>query len=695
MFAHLKIYQRLLLVVAPFLLPIFLLLYSVSDTIDANIHFATDEVAGNAVLRPMVSMLHEVATIRGLSGTLAERAEQRQRHITEVDSAFAALAPLHDRYQDTLELEGEGLAKRGREHLSLAAMKAQWEALKDDYASAGKDDKAEAAMIANLRGWIAHAGDTSNLILDPDLDSYYTMDVTLLALPQALDRLPSAKAFVMDYARTPLQATVNDQTEIAVLARMIQEADHDRIVASLSTALSEDANFYGISPSFEKTLKPLLEEYSAKNTALVKLLTRMARGELIPTAKIERHFAEADAAAYALFTAAINELDVLLNIRIASYEGDKLRILGQGIVTLLIACVIFYFVFRSISVPLSALRETMSHISHGQLDDPVPYTGRKDEIGEMAESIEKLRQNSLHEKALEKEQQDERTRKEARSHKLQELNLLFSTQASQAISVIASAATQLYQACEALNQIVATADHLSGDIGRSSQITSSNVQTVASAAEEMSASIKEISTQLNNSMDITRSAVEEAQRADKSAQHMHEVSTSIGNVTSLIQEIANQINLLSLNATIESARAGEAGKGFAVVASEVKHLAGQTSKATEEIAGQITSVQGVSNEMNDVLRLVKSAVEKVDYFNSSIASAVEQQTAVTNEIVGNMHHATDSIQVINDNIQKISHNTSQASAAVAQVLTASKMLSQQAEILKQQVNDYIEDIQTL
>ncbi len=695
MFAHLRIYQRLLLVVAPFLLPIALLLYSVSDTIDANIHFAEDEVAGNAVLRPMVSMLHDVSAIRGLSGDAAGRAEQHQRLAAEVDKDFAVLAPLHERYRETLELEGAGLSKRRRDHLSLRTMKAQWGALKADYASAGNDDKAEASMIANLRGWIAHAGDTSNLILDPDLDSYYTMDITLLALPQALDRLSAAKAYVLDYARKPLQSTVNDQTEIAVLARMIQEADHDRIAASLTTAFSEDPNFYDVSPSFERTLKPLLAEYSERNSDLVKLLQRMARGELIATSKIERYFAEADAAAYKLFAAAIDELDVLLQVRIASYEADKLRILGQGIITLLIACVIFYFVFRSISVPLSALRETMSHISHGLLDDPVPYTGRKDEIGEMAESIEKLRQNSLHEKALEKEQQDEHVRKEKRSQKLQELNLLFSTQASQAISVIANAATQLYQACEALNQIVANADRLSGDIGRSSQITSSNVQTVASAAEEMSASIKEISTQLNNSMDITRSAVEEAQRADKSAQHMHEVSTAIGNVTSLIQEIANQINLLSLNATIESARAGEAGKGFAVVASEVKHLAGQTSKATEDIADQITSVQSVSGEMNDVLRLVKSAVEKVDYFNSSIASAVEQQTAVTNEIVGNMHHATDSIQIINENIQKISHNTSQASAAVAQVLTASKTLSEQAEILKQQVNDYLEDIQTL
>lgn len=695
MLSHLKIYQRLLLIVAPFLLPIVLLLYSVNSTINASIDFAVDEAAGNAAQRPLTAMLHEVSQLRGVLAETSPDAVGIEAHIAEVDKQFAVLKPLHDDYMEMLELEGEGLAKRGREHLSYNTMLAQWNALKEEYAAGGDAAEAQNAMIANLRGWIAHVGDTSNLILDPDLDSYYTMDVTLLALPQTIDRLSAVKTLVLNYVQNPLAAEASQATEIAVMARMLKEADHDRVVASQTIALGEDANFYGISPSFEKKIKPLLDDYSEKSGALTAALEQVAAGSPASESDMQEKFTALDEAGYALFVAAIDELDTLLETRIKSYEAEKYTLLGEALAALLLACVIFYFVFRGLSNPLAGLRQTLGNLCKGELETPVPYTGRADEIGQMADSIEQLRQTSLHARQLEADQQQERQKKEARSEKIEELNRFFTAQVGESIAQLATAATQLYHACESLNLIIANANRLSSDIGKSSEVTSTNVQTVASAAEEMSASIKEISTQLNNSMQITRNAVEESMRADASAKDMSAVSSSIGAVTSLIQEIASQINLLSLNATIESARAGEAGKGFAVVASEVKNLAQQTSNATEDISTQITSVQRVSGEMNDVLRLVKAAVEKVDHFNGSIASAVEEQTAVTNEIVSNMHYATDSIHAINSNIHQISENTAQAETAVAEVLGASQTLSKQAEILKQQIDDYISDVQSL
>lgn len=696
MFSRLRIYQRLLLNVAPFLLPIVFLLQSAVSTINTGIDFARNEGAGNAVQRPLTAMLREVSQIRGTLAEGGRNSEAVAARIRAVDEQFARLKPLHDRYADRLGLEGAGLAKRGRESLAYDAMLAQWNDLKEKYAAGEDVSKAQEAMIAGLRGWISHVGDTSNLILDPDLDSYYTMDVTLLALPQTIDRLSAAKALALDYARNPLTATPSQATEISVMARMLKEADHDRIVASQTTAFGEDPNFYGISPSFEKNLKPLLDAYSEKSEELTAALARLAEGSQISARELRYRFAAAEQASYALFTAAIKELDVLLAARIESYEDEKIALFERMLLFLLLAGIVFYVVLRGLARPLTGLRKALGSLSEGHWDTVVPYTGgRADEIGRMADSIDQLRQASLRLRQLEADRAQDQQRKQVRSEKLEEMNKTFALQVAESISQLAIAATQLSRACEAMNQIIADANRLSSEIGRSSDITSTNIQTVASAAEEMSASIKEISTQLNNSMHITRTAVEESLKADASARDMSVVSSSIGAVTSLIQEIANQINLLSLNATIESARAGDAGKGFAVVASEVKNLAQQTSSATEDIATQITSVQRVSGEMNEVLRLVKSAVENVDHFNGSIASAVEEQTAVTNEIVSNMHYATDSIQTINCTIHQISENTSLAERAVSEVLGSSQILSKQTEILKQQIDDYIRDVQSL
>lgn len=686
MLNKLKIYQRLLLIVLPFLLPIGMLLVSVAQTIDASIEFAEKEAAGNAVQRPLTEMLHALSRIRAEPG-------QASTLVSRVDDAFARLRPVHDRYQDLLEMESKGLAKRERQHLAYDAMLAEWNALKQSYRQGDADEIAgrEETMISHVRGWIAHVGDTSNLILDPDLDSYYVMDVTLLALPQTLDRLSVAQSRVTGYVNDPLNRS-GDKTEIAVLARMLREADHDRVIGSLNVALTEDPNFYETSPTLEKTLKPLMEDYSKKTKAANDMMEQIVVNNVVTQESAIRLLNEVDRAAFALFGAAITELDQLLARRIESYEAQKTKLIGEAVVALLFACVVFFFVFRSLADPLAALRNALMHLGKDELDITVPHTDLPEEIGEMARAVDQLRRNSIHARELETEQAREHERKGLRSRKMEELTQTFSRSVTEAINMVASAATELHHSCEQLNALISDAGKLAAEIGSSSSVTSTNIQTVASAAEEMAASIREISSQVNRSGGTIRDAVDETQRANQSAENMSRVSVAIGDVTSLIQDIASQINLLALNATIESARAGEAGKGFAVVASEVKKLAQQTTQATEEIASQIAGVQEVAQQMNGVLHTVKGSVARVDEFNSSIASAVEEQTAVTNEIVSNMHHATSGVTVIDESIQRLTYNANNTQAAVTQVFSASKMLSRQAEELKQQIDDYISDI---
>ncbi len=205
--------------------------------------------------------------------------------------------------------------------------------------------------------------------------------------------------------------------------------------------------------------------------------------------------------------------------------------------------------------------------------------------------------------------------------------------------------------------------------------TSSNVQTVASASEEMTASIMEISQSMTRSRDAADTAHANTEHADAATQRLSEAARKMSNIVELIQGIASQINMLALNATIESARAGEAGKGFAVVANEVKSLAGQVAAATKNIHGEIVGIQGVAGEVVSALGEIKKSIEAVREYVTNTASAVEEQSAVTSEVASNMQSASQAVNSISSNMSEIVAAVQQAAGAVATTKEAAKVLA--------------------
>ncbi|SDT98733.1 PAS domain-containing methyl-accepting chemotaxis protein [Stappia sp. ES.058] len=207
-----------------------------------------------------------------------------------------------------------------------------------------------------------------------------------------------------------------------------------------------------------------------------------------------------------------------------------------------------------------------------------------------------------------------------------------------------------------------------------SEQTSSSVQTVAAASEELVASIQEISRQVQTALDVSQNAVFEAERSGEIMSGLSVDAKTIGSVIELIDGIADQTNLLALNATIEAARAGEAGKGFAVVAAEVKNLASQTSSATEQITRQIGSMQETVGQAVSAIDSIMAVIKNVGDIAVSISSAVEEQTAVTNDISSNMQFAARGVELITTNMQSISSGTEQINAATQSVKEASQSL---------------------
>jgi len=253
-------------------------------------------------------------------------------------------------------------------------------------------------------------------------------------------------------------------------------------------------------------------------------------------------------------------------------------------------------------------------------------------------------------------------------------------------NIVSSASSEMRATAEAMAQTAAEATTQAAAVASAAQIASSNVQTVSAAGEELSASISEIARQVAESTNITQRAVSETDTTKAAIQTLAEAAQKIGNVVTLINNIAGQTKLLALNATIEAARAGDAGKGFAVVASEVKSLSDQTAKATHEISSEVSAMQAATSTSVSAIQGIADTIGKVAEIAAAIASAVEEQSAATGEISANVTEAAASTQEVSSNIQGLNEGVSQTSAASAQLLTASGELAVQAEALSREMD---------
>jgi len=225
-------------------------------------------------------------------------------------------------------------------------------------------------------------------------------------------------------------------------------------------------------------------------------------------------------------------------------------------------------------------------------------------------------------------------------------------------------------------------------VSAAAEQVSMNVQTVAAGTEQMSASIREIAKNTNDASGVAAKAVEIADTARTTVATLGESSAEIGNVIKVINSIAEQTNLLALNATIEAARAGEAGKGFAVVASEVKELARETSKATEDIGNRIDAIQNDTRAAVAAIAEIAAIIEQINDTQSTIASAVEEQTATTNEMSRSVTEAATGSTDIASTIMGVARTAAETTAAAGSTAQAADDLARMAAELQQLVGQF-------
>ena len=257
------------------------------------------------------------------------------------------------------------------------------------------------------------------------------------------------------------------------------------------------------------------------------------------------------------------------------------------------------------------------------------------------------------------------------------------------VSTVSSASSQLEASAGTLTATAERSRDLASKVASASGEASTNVQSVASATEEMSSSVHEIGRQVRESSRIAGEAVDQARKTNERVGELAKAASRIGDVVELINTIAGQTNLLALNATIEAARAGEAGRGFAVVASEVKALAEQTAKATGEISQQINGIQSATDQSVVAIKEIGNTIGKMSEIASSIASAVEEQGAATQEISRSVQQAAAGTTQVSSNIASVERGATETGTASSQVLTAARSLSGESSRLKTEVGKFL------
>ena len=366
-------------------------------------------------------------------------------------------------------------------------------------------------------------------------------------------------------------------------------------------------------------------------------------------------------------------------------------ILTTGVIAgVAIGALLAWLIGNGIANPIVGMTAAMRKLADGELDTEVPAQGRKDEVGNMAETVQVFKENALEVKRLGEEQK--RAEARAEQEKTEMLNTMadnFEKSVGGIVQAVTSGASQTQQSAQSLASIAEQTRSQSVSVASASEEASTNVQTVAAATEELSSSIDEITRQVATSTTIASQAVIDADNTDQQIQGLATAANKIGEVVALITDIADQTNLLALNATIEAARAGDAGKGFAVVASEVKNLANQTAKATDEIGEQIGNIQVATNSAVTAVQGISKTIIQISEISTTIASAVEEQGAATREIASNVEQAASGTDEVNSNISSVMQAAGETGTAASEILDAAGELNNQSDNLMKEVDNFL------
>jgi methyl-accepting chemotaxis protein len=368
----------------------------------------------------------------------------------------------------------------------------------------------------------------------------------------------------------------------------------------------------------------------------------------------------------------------------------RLSIIGAVAFSLVLCAAGGWVMIATVARPIQAMSATMRHLAQHDTGVAIMGADRHDEVGAMARSVEQFRQGIIEADKVATERAAEQADQVRHAEALKGLVVGFEAEIGEVAGRMSGAASALQATARTMTETISAAGNETASVAAAAEQARGNVEAVAGATNSLATAIADIGRQGMESADIANQAVADVRQTDAIVQALATSAGKIDEVLTLIGDIAGKTNLLALNATIEAARAGEAGKGFAVVASEVKSLAGQTARATGEIAAQVRQIQEATGATVSSVKGIGSVVERVGQIAASIASAVEEQSAATAQIARNIQQAAFGTREVSRGIGQVSHKATVTGASADEVLGAASDVAAQADALSADMQRFSE-----
>lgn len=391
----------------------------------------------------------------------------------------------------------------------------------------------------------------------------------------------------------------------------------------------------------------------------------------------------------AVETRLADDLIAVAHARAHQQKHQFLLVQFSILLILLVGAVAMFFIVRSVTRPVAALLGDANKLAEG--DTQVSFANAKgtDEVGQITTAVLRFRDNISEQLKLREQSDAAREKDVKRQEAVEQLVKDFRGEVEFALNSVDGEADQMRGTAKSLSDVASNTTDKAKSATNASNTTSDNVQAVAKATIELTSSVEDIAARVRDTKQIVNQAANSTKQTNDKVNTLHSAAQKIGEVISIIQEIAEQTNLLALNATIEAARAGEAGKGFAVVASEVKNLASQTSRATEEISAHVVSIQESTGDTVSAISEIADQMATVDEFTSSISTALDQQNHAANEINSNVTRAADGTSELTLVVDGVTEAAGQTNKSADEVLEASEALAGQAQKLRGTVSNFL------